>query len=147
VSFTNASAVSLTLTGATVFVGTGGSLSNATAGASVVNGTLGFARCGRQPEGRQHQGHQQRQCVDHRRQELPGRQISGLTADLIGLESILEFHAGGVNIKVNKATDTDNNVATVPAKLDWDSLTTTGMALASLAIDSALDVHADGTVA
>ena len=42
VSFTNASAVSLTLTGATVFVGAGGSLSNATASASVVNGTLGF---------------------------------------------------------------------------------------------------------
>jgi hypothetical protein len=59
-----------------------------------------------------------------------GVQISGLTADLIGLESILEFHAGNVNVKVNKATDTDNNVATVPAKLDWDSLTTSGMSLA-----------------
>jgi hypothetical protein len=34
-----------------------------------------------------------------------------------------------------------------PAKLDWDSLTTSGMTLASLAVDSALDVHADGTVA
>ena len=69
-----------------------------------------------------------------------GVQISGLTADLIGLESILEFHAEAVNVKVNKATDTDNNVATVPAKLDWDSLTTSGMPLASLAVDSALDV-------
>jgi hypothetical protein len=52
-----------------------------------------------------------------------------------------------VNVKVNKATDTDNNVATVPAKLDWDSLTTSGMTLQSLAIDRALDIHADGSVA
>ena len=76
-----------------------------------------------------------------------GVQIGGLTADLIGLESILQFHASGVNVKVNKATDTDNNVATTPAKLDWDSLATSGMPLQSLAVDSALDVHADGTVA
>jgi hypothetical protein len=34
--------VSLSLTGATVFVGTGGSLSNTTATATVVNGSLGF---------------------------------------------------------------------------------------------------------
>ena len=36
---------------------------------------------------------------------------------------------------------------TVPNKLDWDSLATSGMTLASLAVDSAQDVHADGTVA
>jgi hypothetical protein len=50
-------------------------------------------------------------------------------------------------MSVNKATDTDNDVATVPAKLDWDSLTTTGMTLENLVIDSTLDVHADGSVA
>jgi hypothetical protein len=71
-------------------------------------------------------------------------QASGLSADLIGLEGILDFHASNVNVQVNKAADTDNNVATVPAKLDWDSLATTGMALQSLAIDRALDMHADG---
>ena len=43
VSFTNASAISLTLSNVAVFVGTGGSLSSATATANVVNGNLGFA--------------------------------------------------------------------------------------------------------
>jgi hypothetical protein len=52
-----------------------------------------------------------------------------------------------VNVKVNKATDTGRRGGTVPNKLDWDSLTTSGMTLATLAVDSAQDVHADGTVA
>jgi hypothetical protein len=147
VSFTNASAVSLTLTGATVFVGTGGSLSNATSGASVVNGTLGFRGSvgSLQVVSIKDTNNGSVSTTDDK--NYLGVAASGLTADLIGLESILQFHAGNVNIKVNKATDTDNIAATVPPKLDWDSLTTTGMPLVSLLIDSALDVHADGSVA
>ena len=73
-----------------------------------------------------------------------GVETTGLTADLIGLESVLVFHAGSVTVKVNKATD---GAGAASAKLDWDSLATTGLPLAALTIDQALDLHADGTVA
>jgi hypothetical protein len=147
VSFTNASAVSLSLTGATVFVGTGGSLSNTTATATVVNGSLGFGGsvASLKVVSIKDTNNGSASTTDDR--SYLGVEASGLTADLIGLESILEFHAGAVGVKVNKATDTDKNPATVAAKLDWDSLTTSGMTLQTLTIDRALDIHADGSVA
>ena len=42
-------------------------------------------------------------------------EISGLTAKLVGIEG-LTFGMWNGAVKVNTATDTDNNVATVPAK-------------------------------
>jgi hypothetical protein len=147
VTFTNASAVSLTLTSASLFVGTGGSLSAATSTANIVNGNLGFAGTVTTLKVVSIKDTNNGSVSTTDDRNYLGVQIGGLTADLIGLESILQFHASGVNVKVNKATDTDNNVATTPAKLDWDSLATSGMPLQSLAVDSALDVRADGTVA
>jgi len=147
VSFTNASAVSLTLDGASVFVGTGGSLSSATASATVVNGTLGFGGTVTTLKIVSIKDTNNGSVSTTDDTNYLGVQITGLGADLIGLESVLEFHASGVNVKVNKATDTDNNATTIPAKLDWDSLATSGITLASLAVDSAQDLHADGTVA
>ncbi len=69
---------------------------------------------------------------------------TGLTADLLGLESILEFHAAA-NLKLNKASD----AAGLPiAKLNWATLATTGLTLPVLTgLSSTLDVHLDGTVA
>jgi hypothetical protein len=143
VSFTNADAVSVTLTGVSVFVGVGGSLSSATSAASVVNGTLGFGGSVaslKLVSIKDKNGTLLNPLDD---KNYLGVEASGLTADLIGLESVLVFHASA-NVKVNKATDA---LGVVTSKLDWDSLATSGLPLAALAIDSALDVHADGTVA
>jgi hypothetical protein len=130
-----------------LFVGTGGSLSSATATANVVNGNLGFAGTVTTLKVVSIKDTNNGSVSTTDDKNYLGVQISGLSADLIGLESILEFHAGGVNVKVNKATDTDNNVP--PSRPSWigTACTTSGMTLASLVVDSALDVHADGTVA
>ena len=63
------------------------------------------------------------------------------SADLIGLGTLLEFHAYGGTLKLNQFG------GTATEKLDWDSLVTTGLPLASLGIDEALDLHVDGSVA
>jgi hypothetical protein len=72
---------------------------------------------------------------------------TGLAAELVGLESVLEFHAWDGTLKLNKATDNDGNDLTTPDKLDWDSLETSGLTLPDLDIDEALDLHVDGSVA
>jgi hypothetical protein len=146
-SFTNASAVSLTLSNATVFVGAGGRLSDATAAANVLDGTLGFRGAVNALKVVSIKDTNNGSVATTDDRSYLGVQASGLSADLIGLDGILDFHASNVNVLVNKAADSDNTIATVPAKLDWDSLVTSGMALQSLAIDRALDIHADGSVA
>jgi hypothetical protein len=147
VSFTNASAVSMTVTGASIFVGTGGSLSAASATADINNGNLGFAGSVTTLKVVSIKDTNNGSVSTTDDRNYLGVQIGGLSASLIGLEGVLAFFASGVNVKVNKATDTDGVAGTVPNKLDWDSLTTSGMTLATLAVDSAQDVHADGTVA
>jgi hypothetical protein len=147
VTFANASAVSLTLTGASIFVGTGGSLSAASATADINNGGLGFAGAVTTLKVVSIKDTNNGSVSATDDKNYLGVQIGGLSASLIGLEGVLAFFASGVNVKVNKATDTDGVAGTVPNKLDWDSLTTSGMILATLAVDSAQDVHVDGTVA
>ena len=108
-----------------------GSLSSATATANVVNGSLGFAGTVTTLKVVSIKDTNNGSVSTTDDKNYLGVQISGLTADLIGLESILQFHASGVNVKVNKATDTDNNVATVPAKVDWTTFfdNTTGLVI------------------
>ena len=48
-----------------------------------------------------------------------GLSIEDLTADLIGLEAVLDFHAWDVDLEVNAV------VVVLSDKLDWDSLTIT----------------------
>ena len=131
VEFTDASVVKVSLSNAALFVGIGGSLSGAGAGASVVDGSLGFGA-----------------TVDSLKlvsikdgtTSYLGVEISNLAASLIGLEDVLAFGTWGVTIQVNQAT--------AGSKLDWDSLATSGIGLAGfLDIDEAVDVHADGNVA
>src|SRR5688500_1360785 len=84
-----------------------------------------------------------------------GVALDNFAGDLVGLESVLEFHAYGVDAVLNKASAA--NPATVVTKLDWSSFTNTGMDLSvakaalngtSLgALTSSVDLSVDGNVA
>src|SRR5207253_2436024 len=143
VSFSNANAVAVTLNNVGVFVGSGGSLSDNTSTATVVNGSLGFGGTVTSLKVVSIRDTNGTPLVTTDDKNYLGVESTGLTADLVGLESVLVFHAGGVTVKVNKASPA------AQAKLDWDSLSTTGttgLPLASLDIDKAVDLHADGNV-
>ncbi|HTD64944.1 MAG TPA: hypothetical protein VK846_00235, partial [Candidatus Limnocylindria bacterium] len=73
---------------------------------------------------------------------------TGLSADLVGLESGIELHASQTTIRVNRATDNDTNAATTPPNLDWDSLATTpdSLALPALDIDQTNSINAVGSL-
>ena len=55
--------------------------------------------------------------------------LDGLVAKLVGIDG-LTFGVYDAAVKINKASDTDANVATNPAKLDWATFfdNTTGLA-------------------
>ena len=79
-----------------------------------------------------------------------GVEVNGFSADLIGMQPVIEFHAGDVNVEVNQATSTnplDADIFGGPDKLDWSTLQTTGMEIASLDVSSAVDFRAEGKVA
>src|SRR5688500_7834038 len=140
ISFVNADAVSLTLTDVELFAGVGGSLNaNGTptdfSDDTVVSGTLGF-----------------RGAIDGDLSVVAIQDGSDsylalesdadvLSADLIGLGALLEFHAWDATVRLNAFG------GTASAKLDWDSLATSGLPLASLTVDETLDLHVDGNVA
>ena len=73
-----------------------------------------------------------------------GLSLSGLSADLIGFDPLLVFHAWGVELQLN-------TVSGSAEKLDWDSLSiSSGLDLsgsAVLGIDESVDLHASGSVA
>ncbi|MDO8341526.1 MAG: hypothetical protein Q7T59_06150, partial [Candidatus Woesebacteria bacterium] len=76
-------------------------------------------------------------------------EISGMTAKLVGIEG-LTFGVWDGAVKVNTATDTDNNVATVPAKLDWTTFFTgtTGLVPAGIPnVNAGVGIEAQGSVA
>jgi hypothetical protein len=76
-------------------------------------------------------------------------EISGLTAKLVGIEG-LTFGVWSGAVKVNTATDTDNNVATVPAKLDWPTFfgNTVGLVPAVIPqVGAGVGIEAQGSVA
>jgi hypothetical protein len=47
--------------------------------------------------------------------------ISGLNASLVGLADVLAFNAWDIGVLLNRASDSDGNAATTPAKLDWST--------------------------
>ena len=100
-SFTNADAVSLTLTNVTLFAGVGGSLDdNGTltdySDDTVVNGTLGF--------GGAIIGALRVVSIKDGTASYLGLESDAnvLSADLIGLGTLLEFHAYDGTLKLNK---------------------------------------------
>ena len=64
--------------------------------------------------------------------------IDDFAGDLIGLESILEFHAYGVDALINQAADSDANPATTAAKLDWSTAGVHAAGYTGLNIDTEL---------
>ena len=137
----------LTHPGVQVWVGVGGSLSGTSATSTVVDGTLGFSGgvTSLTLVSIKDKGLNALDPADDK--NYLGVSASGLTADLVGLEDVLEFHASA-NLALNKATDALGAPIT---KLDWDTLDTTGttgLTLPALTgVTAALDVHLDGTVA
>src|SRR5205823_3891753 len=93
-TFTNANAVSLTLNNVGVFVGAGGTLSNNTSTASVVNGNLGFGGTVTTLKVVSIKDTNGTPAISTDDKSYLGIEASGLTADLVGLEGVLEFHAG-----------------------------------------------------
>ncbi|HMJ89761.1 MAG TPA: hypothetical protein VK530_08085, partial [Candidatus Acidoferrum sp.] len=75
-----------------------------------------------------------------------GVHATGVTADLVGLESILELHASQTTIRVNRATDNDADANTTSPNLDWDSITTTSdsITLPALDVDQSNFINATG---
>ena len=160
----DADAMTLTLTNVGVFVGVGGALLDNNGGAAtptdysddtVVNGTLGFGATVTTLT-----------LVSIKdRGALPllatddvtylGVALDDFAGDLVGLESVLEFHAYGVDAVLNKVS---SGVLVIPAagKLDWSTFTSTGLDLSAAqaalngttlgALTSSVDLAIDGSV-
>src|SRR5260221_668407 len=78
-----------------------------------------------------------------------GLELSNLTAKLVGIEG-LTFGVYDAAVKINKATDKDNNPATNPEKLDWTTFfpNTAGLTPASVPqITAGVDTEVQGSVA
>src|SRR6185295_8907485 len=79
-----------------------------------------------------------------------GLDLSGLSAELLGIDG-LTLGVYGAGVKVNQAKDTDNNVATNPAKLDWTTFfdNTAGMTVDPASIPdvgAGVDIQAQGSL-
>ncbi|MBK8118788.1 MAG: hypothetical protein IPK39_05860 [Sulfuritalea sp.] len=129
VSFTNASAVSITLNNAGLFVGTGGSLSGTTSAATVVNGSLGFGATVAKLTvvSIKDRGANATDKADDR--SYLGVALDDFAGDLLGLDDLLVFHAYGVDGLINKIGH--GSAVTSTSKLDWSTLATTGMDLSA----------------
>src|SRR6185295_3751515 len=150
-------AVAVTLTGADVWAGIGGSLTGSSSiDYAISNGTLGF---------RATVGTLTIVSIKDLGTLLTGDETSYLgvaadnfSGDLIGLEDILVFHAWNTDLLMNRATD--NNPLTLlplPAKLNWSTFTNTGLdiSLAKTALNATslgaltnnVELSANGSVA
>ncbi|HEX7052994.1 MAG TPA: hypothetical protein VF211_03555, partial [Burkholderiales bacterium] len=76
-------------------------------------------------------------------------ELNGMTAKLVGIDG-LTFGVYSAGVKVNQASDTDNDPLTNPAKLDWTTFfdTTTGLEPAVAPdVDADVGIEAQGSVA
>src|SRR5688572_27651511 len=131
----DADAMTLTLSNVGVFVGVGGSLLDNNGGAAtptnysddtVANGTLGFgATVGTlSMVSIKDRGALPLVATDDR--TYLGLSLDNFAGDLVGFESLLEFHAYGVDAVLNKVTKGAAVVGT-PAKLNWSTFSSTGL--------------------
>src|SRR6185503_19165656 len=150
----------LTLDNVGVFIGVGGSLdAEGTAtdysDDTVTNGTLGFGATVTQLTvvSIKDRGANAILATDDR--TYLGVALEDFDGDLVGLESVLDFHAYDVNALLNKSAHGDG--VTVVPKLNWSTFTNTGLdltsALANLngtplgSLTNSIDLSVDGGVA
>src|SRR6201999_1406105 len=120
----DAQAVALTLSGVSVFLGTGGSLNahgtpTDYSDDTVDNGTLGFGATVATLTLVAIKDSGATAATSDDTNYL-GIALDNFAGDLIGLDDLLAFHAFGVDALVNRATLGVGGVGT-PAKLDWSA--------------------------